>query len=813
MNVKNEFLDWMAKKTIYPNLNINTLTERYISFLEFNPFEVKDDYSDIEEIKRRILSKDQDLKQNKEYNDFQDKSSNGAPRAILGRENYFVFLDGIKPKPGKDIFKKIINNWKEKFGTESILKVTKESQNHAWLGDLNNKIGQLEAHYEAIIINKNKVSVDIHFEGNHKEAFHLKLNGQNQLPENIIWIRWQGSQSIRYNKPIDIDDVEVVEKINNQLIILEENFGDKIRDILNSSVNETKKKRETVKQDSLNQILFGPPGTGKTYNTINKSLAIIEGKNETELILEPRSELKKRFNNYVNEGQIVFTTFHQSMSYEDFIEGIKPQKPELDDTFLKYDIEPGIFKSICNKAKKIKLEVKQVDWDKPKYYKMSLGGKNRPDLHDWCIENNVIALGWGDDCDLLKVKDITDWKDYRDTFIKEYPQLVKDSKFNIQATYAFINMKENDIVVISKGNHIIDAIGIIKGEYYWDDKNPVEFFHYRKVEWVATNMKVSPDRFIRKQISQMSIYEFYPQDIIKEAFKEISSPSKNNTEKPFVLIIDEINRGNVSQIFGELITLIEDDKRLGKDEELEVVLPYSKEKFGVPANLHIIGTMNTADRSVEALDAALRRRFSFEEMPPKPELLSPGYLFWDLLWKYVGIGWEDKTYSSKERQLLDFLGASSKIWDERKVHWNNFKLEKKNVGQIKVFPIEEFSGINLEKILRIINQRIIKLLDKDHQIGHSYFISVTSLDQLKSTFQNKIIPLLQEYFFGDYGKIGLVLGGGFFEPEETTEENLFADFADYDASGFAERNTYNFKDISKMADEDFYQAINYLLKN
>ena len=188
--------------------------------------------------------------------------------------------------------------------------------------------------------------------------------------------------------------------------------------------------------------------------------------------------------------------------------------------------------------------------------------------------------------------------------------------------------------------------------------------------------------------------------------------SKRNDDKTkkkqnFVLIIDEINRGNVSQIFGELITLVEEDKRLGTDEALEVTLPYSKEKFGVPPNLFIIGTMNTADRSVEAIDTALRRRFSFEEMPPKPELVA---------------------IEGKLKSQNGFL-----------------------------------DNIDLPLLLNTLNKRIEKLLDKDHQIGHSYFMSVLSFKDLKSTFQNKIIPLLQEYFFGDYGKIGLVLGKDFFE--------------------------------------------------
>ena len=203
---------------------------------------------------------------------------------------------------------------------------------------------------------------------------------------------------------------------------------------------------------------------------------------------------------------------------------------------------------------------------------------------------------------------------------------------------------------------------------------------------------------------------------------------KNNN---YVLIIDEINRGNVSAIFGELITLIEEDKRIGKPEALMVTLPYSKKPFGVPANLYIIGTMNTADRSVEALDTALRRRFSFEEMPP------------------------------------------------------NYELPELS---------NELFGYPASKILKTINHRIEKLLDKDHAIGHSYFINKDNVSIVES-FYKCIIPLLQEYFFGDFGKIGLVLGNGFVKQKEwdkTTDS--FAEF-DYDnSSDFEERNVFEIID-------------------
>ena len=200
--------------------------------------------------------------------------------------------------------------------------------------------------------------------------------------------------------------------------------------------------------------------------------------------------------------------------------------------------------------------------------------------------------------------------------------------------------------------------------------------------------------------------------------------------------------------------MIEDDKRLGKPESIQLKLPYSKELFGVPPNIHIIGTMNTADRSVEALDTALRRRFSFVEMPPIPILI---------------------------------------------------RTKGKSVGGI-------VADIDLSELLILINKRIEKLLDKDHMIGHSYFLEVSDLDGLKMAFQNKIIPLLQEYFFGDFGKIGLVIGNGFFELlDNHVDEDFFAPFNEYDSSVFAERNVYHLKNTYEMDDSTFNDAINILL--
>ena len=445
---------------------------------------------------------------------------------------------------------------------------------------------------------------------------------------------------------------------------------------------------------ALNQILFGPPGTGKTYNTINKAVAIVDNLKESALkgYYEERSDLKERFDELLIDdwenpnGQIGFVTFHQSMSYEDFIEGIKPGLN--DEQNVIYDIEPGVFKMMTSIAR-----------------------------DNWLDANKGTKEQLSFEEAFTKFKE--EWQENQEM---KFPLKREGSEYTILGfTKSSIKFKK-----ASGGTGHTLSISTLRDYFYK-----------------------------RREVRQTGVRIYYPA-ILDKLKSYQPSLIVEKEEKNYVLIIDEINRGNVSQIFGELITLIEEDKRLGKAEALEVTLPYSKEKFGVPPNLHIIGTMNTADRSVEALDAALRRRFNFEEMPPRPLLI------------------ETDGKLKEQKGILD--------------------------------------TVDLPLVLNTINKRIEKLLDKDHQIGHSYFMSVTKLSELKEAFQNKIIPLLQEYFFGDYGKIGLVVGKGFFKPVESVQENFFAEFNDYDSSEFAERTIYKIRDIAEMTEDDFKTAINDLLK-
>ena len=442
----------------------------------------------------------------------------------------------------------------------------------------------------------------------------------------------------------------------------------------------------------LNQILYGPPGTGKTYSAIKKALEIIEGNASND---------KSKFKSYVENEQIKFVTFHQSYGYEEFVEGIKPilNNDEADnDKEIKYDIEDGIFKKLCKMAKSIEGKAnKTLEFNKNvNFWKMSLGNSQKPEedfVFEYCIKNNVVLLGFGD------YQDFSDCENIEKILEKMKKETVD---FPVTAINILKNkIKNGDIILVSLGNEKLRAVARVIGEYEFLDRDDLDsFVQARGVEWIfVPDEPIYYEKILRKQFTQMSIYNIKNNLKIDE-FKQIFTKDSQKIEKNYVLIIDEINRGNISKIFGELITLIEPPKRLGADDEIMVELPYSKEKFGVPSNLYIIGTMNTADRSIALMDTALRRRFEFVEMMPE---------------------------------------------------YNNLK---------------EVAGIDIGQMLKTINERIEYLYDRDHTIGHAYFINVSDMETLANVFKNKILPLLQEYFYDDWEKIRLVLG------DSQKDENL-----------------------------------------
>ncbi|ECC2816192.1 AAA family ATPase [Campylobacter jejuni] len=404
-----------------------------------------------------------------------------------------------------------------------------------------------------------------------------------------------------------------------------------------NNVQQISSKMEN-KNMPLNQILYGPPGTGKTYHTIDKALEIL-GEN-----LENRDEKKAKFDEYVKNGQIVFTTFHQSYGYEEFVEGIKPRIDSKENSKeVEYEIKDGIFKELCKKA----------------------------------LDNYKVSL--------LTQEEFVKSEDLENKIEIFLDELVDQQKF---------------IEKIQSGGFKLEEYNE-KYRIITDDTNANLYLNLEIFKTLLENKdKIINGRSIKQILNnkhrrQIDSYYFQLVKLFKEReqdYKVDNNPSEKPELKPYIIIIDEINRGNVSKIFGELITLIEASKRIGEKEELKVTLPYSGKEFGVPKNVYIIGTMNTADRSITSLDTALRRRFEFIEMMP-------------------------------------------------------------DVSKLSI----DCEGINLQELLKAINTRIEYLLDREKTIGHAFFISVENLESLKKVFKNRIIPLLQEYFYNDYALIDAVL--------------------------------------------------------
>lgn len=453
----------------------------------------------------------------------------------------------------------------------------------------------------------------------------------------------------------------------------------------------------TARSIPLNQILYGPPGTGKTYATVNRALAILDPEYLAAHANE-RTALKHRFDELVADQRVRFVTFHQSFSYEDFVEGIRAKTVE---GALVYREEPGVFKELCEDARSrvVQRSAEVIDPKGRRIWKMSLGNTQEDDdIFDDCRDSNLVLLGWGQDVDFSEARNR---KGVLDAFEKQGREPRSD--YEVTAVDMFRNrVREGDLVVVSDGNHKFRAIAEITGDYEFMP----DLDHYEQGRRVKWHQIYSPSRptvalMNNKIFSQRTIYELRAPSIDMEKLSKLLAESSTNEAQTtdagnWVLIIDEINRGNVSRIFGELITLIEPNKRAGEPEALSTILPYSKEPFEVPSNVYLIGTMNTADRSLASLDIALRRRFVFEEVAPDPSVL-----------KGVTV-----------------------------------------------------DGVAIDAMLHAMNERIEALLDRDHCLGHSYLLPLKSnptLPGLRDIFRRQVVPLLQEYFFDDWRRIQWVL--------------------------------------------------------
>lgn len=585
----------------------------------------------------------------------------------------------------------------------------------------------------------------------------------------------------------------------------------------------------------LNVILYGPPGTGKTFATVEEALRVLDPK---ILQMHPetsdatygerfsrRQAFKRRFDELQLHGRVSFVTFHQSFSYEDFVEGIRAKPIEGG---VAYNVEDGVFKKLCLDAE---VTLRKVDpeafvlGDRP-VWKMSLGNTQEDEGHIYeeCLAEGYVLLGYGEQIDFSAAKTQEEIRHCFERAGSAQAQL----DWAVQVVHRFKNeIQKDDVVVISEGNQRVRAIGVITGAYeHAPRSDEFGFAQRRSVKWLRVyDPSISVSEISSRGLTQKALYRLQPPTLAREKLvsllmtvntvnpsmlfsagqrvgdsdyivEEVSPQGlllrkPNGSEVPFawnmllelashvqrkslslediankavfdklptsklekfivngynnvlwkvvrpiaqslevqrptadeprVLIIDEINRGNVSRIFGELISLIEPSKRKGAPEQLSVTLPYSKEPFSIPKNVYIIGTMNSADRSLTGLDVALRRRFRFKEVLPNASLLD------DLV----------------------------------------------------------ISEINVGKLLLTMNRRIELLLGRDFCLGHAYFYPLlelgdASLQDLAEVFRYQIMPLLEEYFFDDWERIRWVLndhrvpdGQGFLKRPATNANDLF----------------------------------------
>ena len=534
--------------------------------------------------------------------------------------------------------------------------------------------------------------VDIEFDSIQNANDEKEIISLTELKNKFKRKKWD-SQGDAVGSYIDETILPELKEMWNKLINREEN----------SKTSNVGDEKETMKKEfDKNVIFYGPPGTGKTYTTAKRAVEIC--KTESEKELTDYSEIMKRYNELKKKNRIEFITFHQSYGYEEFIEGIKPIVLNEDDesedesennkesktnikieSDIKYDVVDGIFKKFCDNARKAIIETdnNNNNNDIPLeaiVWKVTVRNKVIKD----CFDNSHVRIDWNlDDNDAVG-------------FVKE--------------------IKKGDIIITTdKSRTRINGIAVVTDDKGYTLDKEERDTTTRNVKWLAKNIDENIKNINKEKMLHRRTVARVPnmkvEDIIKLAKeknqKELSKIVIKENKEPYVFIIDEINRGNISKIFGELITLIETTKRSGegKKECISTKLPYSKEEFTVPDNVYIIGTMNTADRSIALMDTALRRRFKFEEMLPDYDLLKD------------------------------------------------------------IFVEDKGTKVNIGAMLKVINERIEYLYDREHTIGHAVFLEKMENDKididinkLENIFKKNIIPLLQEYFYEDYEKIRIVLG-------------------------------------------------------
>ena len=634
---------------------------------------------------------------------------------------------------------------------------------------------------DSIIKSKDKWS-NISTLGNRVSAIKMIIEN-NQIEDALKITIGSRAKSDVINKAKEIFEEELGRKYDESIDRLD--FDDSVVEEGNTYTNITK-----LMKIPLNQIFYGPPGTGKTYNISKEAEKIINSTNSTSantreekfnLICESIrniSGLEIKANSlYRNERAILWMFGYLLEPPHDQTNSIKNSQA----------IDNGLDPSPSSWAQRSQYLTQfgfVDDWRKSTEINLNERGiELKNDLIDFLSKENLTyndLKNWNQDApDIVKssfFRAISEIKkvDFTNSMkaiycilnlalnnqLRSEKEYLKKEASDREEASVYIDIEEDnaDIKWIGQigrslrglgivDNYVQDSLGkntshlsdygielIDKIIANWENQYPELFGNYLnyesavehgRVKFITFHQSYSYEEFI-EGIRPLVDSDELTYSLVKGVFKEISDNAKNYPNHNYVIIIDEINRGNISKIFGELITLIEPSKRLKSEDSnehpKEVTLPYSKKSFGVPENLYILGTMNTADKSIALLDSALRRRFSFTEMLPK----------------------------------------SSVIKDEISI-----------------------AGIEVDRLFDTINSRIEFLIDKDHTIGHAYFLKIKdnqTIESLALVFKNEIIPLLTEYFYGDFEKIQLVLGDNrksknennrFFKIKETQQKVLF----------------------------------------
>lgn len=497
------------------------------------------------------------------------------------------------------------------------------------------------------------------------------LNAESRI--HVLWINNAPAKLARQTERAAMNHVHSATKGAFPAFSLAEEYAPSVGLLRDLGVPDPNGDVPTPKHPS-NQILYGPPGTGKTWSTVDHAVAIVDGREVETVEGDDRKSVKARFDELRRAGQIAMATFHQNYAYEDFIEGIRPVVDNDADDGMEFELRRGVFRVLAERA----------------------------------TENLRDSVASGNDS--WKVEEVLrrflEWVDETTDGEKRIP-LYRRGKVQL-FIYGIYRAKNGEVAGVRIG-------GTTDQNLSWK----VLMRDYRKFRngQITSYQDIEPMKRSKSPWFGQAVYAY---EVLKK-MGEFHDQHREELEREkaerrnYVLIIDEINRGNIARIFGELITLVEESRRLGREDATTVTLPYSGDDFGVPENLYIIGTMNTADRSIALLDTALRRRFEFVEMMPQ----------------------------------ADHADVS-----------------------------ENAGGVDCRKLLDAMNRRIRFLLDREHQIGHTYFLGVEDVEGLRNAFQKKIVPLLQEYFYDDWSKIDAVLAGSGFVKTVDARDGLPADLVD-----------------------------------